>query len=111
MLADRSRREVADLLDMIRAGIGKWADIVGEFDTDNEPLPSDPPADLAVVLGGDGTPGAFSGFGAASLDAAVRLRSLDTASLGPDVELLGEVVGGFDPEAFAEELRGLEGGA
>ncbi len=55
LLADRSRREVADLLDMIRAGIGKWADIVGEFDTDKEPLPDDPPAELAVVLGGDGT--------------------------------------------------------
>ncbi len=55
LLVHRSRTEVAGLLDEIRAGIEQWADVVGEFDTDNDPLPDSVEADLAVVLGGDGT--------------------------------------------------------
>jgi NAD+ kinase len=55
LLADRSRSETASVLEELRAGIAKWAQITGELDTDNEPLPEDVDADLAVVVGGDGT--------------------------------------------------------
>lgn len=54
LLADRSRPPVAELLEEMRAGIGRWAEVVGEFDTENTPLP-DTHADLAVAVGGDGT--------------------------------------------------------
>ena len=55
LLADRSRPEVVSVLDEIRTGLGKWTDVVGEFDTDLEPLPEGIEADLAVAVGGDGT--------------------------------------------------------
>lgn len=43
------------MLDEIRTGIGKWADVVAELDTHLDPLPDDIEADLAVAIGGDGT--------------------------------------------------------
>ncbi|MHC4109381.1 MAG: NAD(+)/NADH kinase [Planctomycetota bacterium] len=55
LLTDRTRRDILDLLDEIRAGIKVWADIVGDLATDGAPLPADVEAELAVVLGGDGT--------------------------------------------------------
>ena len=55
LLADRSRPRVVEVLDEIRTGIGKWAEVVAEFDTDLAPLPDTPDADLAVAVGGDGT--------------------------------------------------------
>ncbi|MHC4216979.1 MAG: NAD(+)/NADH kinase [Planctomycetota bacterium] len=55
LLADHSRREIAQVLEELRAGIGKWAEIAGELDTDDEPLPDDLEAELAVVVGGDGS--------------------------------------------------------
>ncbi len=55
LLADRSRPEVVDVLAEIRAGIARWADVVGELETGLDPLPDDLHADLAVVVGGDGT--------------------------------------------------------
>ena len=55
LLADRSRPEIVEVLDEIRIGLGKWAEVVGEFDTDLDPLPDGIDADLAVAVGGDGT--------------------------------------------------------
>lgn len=55
LLADRSRPEIAELLGEIRAGIADWAELVGELDADGDPLPDELAADLAVVVGGDGT--------------------------------------------------------
>jgi NAD+ kinase len=55
LLADRSRREIAQVLEELRAGISQWADITGELDTDDEPLPEGLEAELAVVVGGDGS--------------------------------------------------------
>ena len=54
LLVDRSRQEVREALKEIREGIGRWAEITGEYETDTEPL-ADVKADLGVVLGGDGT--------------------------------------------------------
>jgi NAD+ kinase len=55
LLVDRSRPEVVRSLAEIRNGIAQHAQILGEFPTDGEPLDAEIQADLAVVLGGDGT--------------------------------------------------------
>ncbi|MCH8825166.1 MAG: NAD(+)/NADH kinase [Planctomycetes bacterium] len=55
LLVDGTRQEVLDVLDEVRSGLSEHAQIVGEFQTSREPLPDDVQADLAVVLGGDGT--------------------------------------------------------
>ena len=55
LLGDRSRPEVVESLAEIRTFIAEWADVVGEMDTDLDPLPDEVTADLAVVVGGDGT--------------------------------------------------------
>ncbi len=55
LLADLGRPEISGLLEELRRGIEKWADVTGRLDTNGEPLPADLEADLAVVVGGDGT--------------------------------------------------------
>jgi NAD+ kinase len=55
LLANRSRPEVPTLIDEVRHGISQHARIVNELEADDTPLPDDIQADLAVVLGGDGT--------------------------------------------------------
>jgi len=55
LLGDRSRPEVVKTLQEIRSFVAKWAEVVGELDTGLDPLPDDVIADLAVVVGGDGT--------------------------------------------------------
>ncbi len=55
LLFDRTRQEVLDVVEEVRTGVAKHAQIVGEFETTHEPLPAELQADLAVVLGGDGT--------------------------------------------------------
>lgn len=55
LLVDRTRQEVLDVVAEVRSGVAKHAQIVGEFETTHEPLPGEVRADLAVVLGGDGT--------------------------------------------------------
>jgi NAD+ kinase len=55
LLADYSRPEIAKVADELRAGISQWAEIAGELDTSDEPLPEDVEAELAVVIGGDGS--------------------------------------------------------
>jgi NAD+ kinase len=55
LLADHRRPEVGRLLQELRAAIGRFAEIAAEFPTDGEALPHDVKADLAVVVGGDGT--------------------------------------------------------
>ena len=39
LLGDRSRPEVVDVLAEIRAGIARWAEVVGELETGLDPLP------------------------------------------------------------------------
>jgi len=55
LLADRTRPEINKVVDELRAGIAQWAEIAGELDTSDEPLPEDMEAELAVVIGGDGS--------------------------------------------------------
>jgi NAD+ kinase len=55
LLANHSRPQVRDLIDDVRRGIAQYAQIICELEADGQPLPSELQADLAVVLGGDGT--------------------------------------------------------
>jgi NAD+ kinase len=55
LLADRSRPVVAKVLDGLRESIAQWAEITGEFDTSDDPLPPQVEADMGVVFGGDGS--------------------------------------------------------
>ena len=55
LLANRSRPEVPALIGDLREMIGRHAQIAQELDADGQPLPPTLQADLAVVLGGDGT--------------------------------------------------------
>lgn len=54
LLADTSRSEVAQPLELVRGRIAEYADVVAEVHAGNDPLP-DVDADLAVAIGGDGT--------------------------------------------------------
>jgi NAD+ kinase len=55
LLANHSREEVRDLIDEVHKHISKHAELVAELEADGELLSSSCEADLAVVLGGDGT--------------------------------------------------------
>jgi NAD+ kinase len=55
LLTSRDRPEVSAMIDDVRHGIAKHAEIISELEADGEALPKDLKADLAVVLGGDGT--------------------------------------------------------
>ncbi|HVP73643.1 MAG TPA: NAD(+)/NADH kinase [Phycisphaerales bacterium] len=55
LIANRSRPEVAAMIDSVDHLVRGHATIAGEIDADDGPLPNHPQADLAVALGGDGT--------------------------------------------------------
>jgi len=79
LLGDRSRPEVVESLLEIRTFIDKWADVVGELDTGLDPLPDDMIADLAVVVGGDGT---LLGQARRVVDRAMPLVGVNSGRLG-----------------------------
>lgn len=79
LLPNRSRPEVVEQLDEVRAGLGCWADLVYEADADLSPLPAGVDGDLAVALGGDGT----------LLGQARRLLGLDVPLIGVNFGRLG----------------------
>lgn len=55
LLADRDRPEVCERYTEVRDWVAERATIAAEMDTDSTALPEHLAADLAVVLGGDGT--------------------------------------------------------
>lgn len=55
LLANHSRPEVPDVIEEVRRGLARYADIIAELAADGQPLPAAINAQLAVVLGGDGT--------------------------------------------------------
>jgi len=90
LLGDRSRPQVGDVLDSLRTELAGHVEIVAELHSDNEPLPPDFHADVAVAVGGDGT----------FISQARRVVDLDLPLLGVNVGHLG-----FLAEFGVESLR------
>ena len=97
VLADRSRDEVAAVLNDLDTDLNGWASSVRhESSTNTTPLPPD--IDLAVVIGGDG----------AMISQSRRLVGLDIPLVGINCGRLG-FLAAFDPESlrrFASEVFG-----
>jgi NAD+ kinase len=55
LLANHSRPQVPRLIDDVRRELSRHAVVVADLEAEDSPLASDLKADLAVVLGGDGT--------------------------------------------------------
>jgi NAD+ kinase len=55
LIANRSRADVARMLDDVRRIVESHATIAAEIEADDGPLPAEVQADIAVALGGDGT--------------------------------------------------------
>lgn len=55
ILADKQRRETTQPLKQIREGIAHRAEIIDVIQAENDALPPDLNADLAIAIGGDGT--------------------------------------------------------
>jgi NAD+ kinase len=94
LLADRSRPDVVEDLDEIRRCIARHAEITGEYVTDSEPIPDGIGADLAVVLGGDGT----------LLAQARRVVDRNVALVGVNFGRLG-FLADFDSESLARHAE------
>lgn len=79
LLPNRTRPEVAERLDEVRAVLRRWVEISHELDAELAPLPPDVDGDLAVVLGGDGT---LLGQGRRLLDLGAPLIGVNFGRLG-----------------------------
>jgi NAD+ kinase len=91
LLGDRSRAEIADVLDALREGLAGRVQIAGEFDSNNDPLPDDLRADFAIAVGGDGT----------FISQARRVVDRDMPLVGVNVGRLG-FLAEFDVETLCE---------
>lgn len=91
LIANRSRPEVAAMIDDVDRLVRVHATIAGEIDADDGPLPADLHADLAVALGGDGT----------MLSQARRLAGRRVPLIGVNFGRLG-VLAEFDMQSLRQ---------
>lgn len=100
LLADRSRPEIAETCALLREAMSRHAELVRELPPDGEALPADLGADLALVVGGDGT----------LIGQARRLADRDLPLIGVNVGRLG-FLAEFDAQSFAEQADVIFGPA
>ncbi len=100
LLASRSRPEIAAHVDEVRRVLSPWVTFVGEFEADHTPLPEGLEAEIAVVLGGDGT---LLGQARRVLDRQIALLGVNFGRLG----FLAE----FDWETLVETAPLVFGGS
>lgn len=92
LLSDGDRPETAEVADSVRAAITAHADLVAELSADDvAPLPASIEADLAVVVGGDGT----------LIRQAGRIADRSLPLVGVNVGRLG-FLAEFDVDSLAE---------
>jgi len=96
LFADRSRPEVATICSMLREAMAHHAVLGRELPPDGEPLPADLEADLALVIGGDGT----------LIRQARRLADCEIPLIGVNVGRLG-FLAEFDTQSFAEQVDSI----
>jgi NAD+ kinase len=99
LLADPARPAVAAALGEVRALLNRHGSIVAELDADGAALPRNLQADLAVVLGGDGT----------LLSQARRLVDAGLPLVGVNFGRLG-FLAEFDPQSLHEHAEAIFGG-
>lgn len=91
LLADREREGVAAVLEQLRDSLQSHVTLVQELATDDSPLPDDLRADLAIVVGGDGT----------LINQTRRLINHDLPLIGVNIGRLG-FLAEFDPQSLLE---------
>jgi NAD+ kinase len=99
LLANRSKPDVAESLDEVRRLISASGRIIADLDATDEPIMTNPGADMVVVLGGDGT----------LLAQSRRCVSLGLPMLGVNLGKLG-FMAEFDVPALRAQAPSLFGG-
>jgi NAD+ kinase len=100
LVADRSQPEIAETCALLREAMSRHAELTDELSPDGEALPGHLEADLAVVVGGDGT----------LIRQARRLADRDIPLIGVNVGRLG-FLAEFDAQSFAEQAEVIFGPA
>jgi len=90
VLADETREGVTEVLAALREDLQQWgSSVTCASSTERDPLPRDPQADIAIVIGGDG----------AVISQARRLVGLDVPLIGVNCGRLG-FLAAFDIESL-----------
>jgi len=99
LLADRSRPNVAEVVDALTSGLAEHVQIERELAADGDPLPRDLAADYAIAIGGDGT----------LISQARRLVDHRIPLIGVNIGRLG-FLAEFDCDGLIEHAPAIFGG-
>lgn len=91
LLANRSRPNVAEVVDALKRGLNGHVDFDRELEANGEPMPDDLKADYAIAIGGDGT----------LISQARRIVDLQIPLIGVNIGRLG-FLAEFDCDGLIE---------